>query len=330
MMQLKKFTYDEFQNVAKRLGYAIIDKKPKIEGQEEDDPNVSAEEIHQEIIEDIYPSFNFLFYEVNLEIIISVHGFIHGTENLPMLNLFFKTELFESEYLVPLSSSSEFNAFLVGIYTECLKHMVSLLMSVRAAENPNLSDDDLKALQLKGRYNFPIMIANVKELLSKYIIYGCVSQMERNMTDKEDEEIERQFKWNPDVESYNEWDGSGRFTIRRSNQRLDLENMNMCVYTEALNPIIVDVYPTLLDGNKKGYAVVLSGNVNGKKMSITYYIVAYQDYPHMNTFKYTLNTQLSKYYMTAPPPETEEEAVDERKLKSNNKNNVKLVSNSHE
>lgn len=331
MMELKKFTYDEFKAVAKKLGYVIVEKKPEIEG-EDDDPNTSAYEIHQEVIENIYPTFNFLFYEVNLEIVISVYGFIHGTENLPTLNLFFKTELFESEYLVPLSSSSQFNVFLIGIYTECLKHMISLLMSVRTVENPNLSDDDLKALQLKGRYNFPIMVNSVKELLSKYIIYGCISDDQKNLTDKEDEEIARKFKWDPDVDSYSEWDSSGRFTIRRSNQRLNLENPDMCLIDEALNPIIVDVYPTLLDGNKKGYAVNLGGNVNGKKMNVTYYIVAYQDYPHMKTFEYTINSQLSMYYNAAPVKDESEgdEEAEERKLKSKQKNTTKVEPNSHE
>lgn len=312
MMELKKFTYDEFKDVAKKLGYVIVEKKPEIEGGDPD-PKMSAYEIHQQIINNVYPTFNFLFYETNLEIIISVYGFIHGTENLPTLNLFFKTELFEAEYLVPLSSSSQFNAFLIGIYTECLKHMISLLMSVRSVENPNLSDDDLKALQAKGRYNFPKMMNNIRALLSKYIVYGCVSRMENNLTDKEGEEIDRKFKWDPDVDSYANWDNSGRFTIRRSNQRLQLEpTMNMCVIDEALNPVIVDVYPTLLDGNKKGYAVNLSGNIAGKRMSITYYIVAYQDYPHMKTFDYTLNNQLSKFYNSAPKPA--EQAAEERKL----------------
>lgn len=315
MMELKKFTYTEFKNVAKNLGYVIVEKKPELEGQE-DDPSISAFEVHQEIIQNVYPTFNFLFYETNLEIIISVYGFIHGTENLPTLNLFFKTELFEAEYLVPLSSSSEFNAFLIGIYTECLKHMISLLLNVRSVENPNLSDDDLKALQAKGRYNFPKMMMNVRSLLEKYIVYGCVSKMENNMTDKEGEEIDRKFKWKPDVDSYDNWDSTGRFTVRRSNQRLHFEpKMNMCVVGEALNPVIVDVYPTLLDGNRKGYAVTLAGNINGKRMSITYYIVAYQDYPHMKTFDYTLNNQLSKFYNSAPP--AAEDAVEQRKLVNN-------------
>lgn len=308
MKDIKKKAYDSFVQESLRLKFSFKDlaPEPEEEGGEMKDPKTLVDEI----IDNDYTSFNFSFIEDDLETVVDIYGFIHGMENLPTLNYFFKSPFFEAEYLVPITSRTLFSGFISQIYQECLKHMLSLLLGVRRAEAPGLTDEQVEEMEKRGKYNFPILVTKIKQMLSSYLVYGCVQKEDPNIYDLKHPEVERKFKWDKDVDPLDAWD-TGRFIIRRSNERFNGTEPNMCVHLEEHNPSIIDVYPTLLEGGKKGYAISINGkSKEGERVNVTYYIVAYQDYAHMDTFEYTIYQTLDKMYTKVGKPEGGEEKND--------------------
>lgn len=235
-----------------------------------------------------------------------VRGFVHNRENIPVINLFFSTEYFQSEYIVPLVSHSMFKLYMDNVFGECFDHFAMLVNQVKFVENAGTSADDIKKAQEEGQYSMQKLFSKVFAMLEMHIVYGCVSEMnmslsELNVNDKgqpdpsaikEIENQQKKYKWSkPDG-----WDHTGRLTIRRSN-KLFRDANSKCEDEEIDNPVIVDLYPTYLDG-LAGYALTINNIAKdeSKEIKTTYHFVRYQDYAHMKVFEHFIGGVLDDLF----------------------------------
>lgn len=252
---------------------------------------------------------NVFMYSINANLVgqtYTVRGFVHNRENIPVMNLFFSTEYFQSEYIIPLVSHGFFVQYMQNVYGECFDHFAMLVNQVKIVESAGTSGEDLKKAQEEGKYTMQKLFAKVFSMLDKHIVYGCVSQMEMSLSEvnvndkgqpdpsqlKEIEAQQKKYKWSqPDG-----WDHTGRLTLRRSN-KLFKDASNTCEDAEMENPIIVDLYPTFLDG-LAGYALTVNNVAKDglKEIKTTYHFVRYQDYAHMKVFEHFIQGVLNDLF----------------------------------
>ena len=252
---------------------------------------------------------NAFMYSINANLVgqsYIVRGFVHNRENIPVINLFFSTEYFQSEYIVPLVSHSLYQVYMENVFGECFDHFAMLINQVKIVESAGTSADDLKKAQEDGKYSMQKLFAKVFAMLEMHIVYGCVSQMEMSLSEinvndkgqpdpaamREIENQQKKYRWSqPDA-----WDHTGRLTIRRSNKIFKDAN-STCEDDETENPIILDLYPTFLDG-LAGYALTINNVAKdgSKEIKTTYHFVRYQDYAHMKVFEHFIGGVLDDLF----------------------------------
>ena len=252
---------------------------------------------------------NAFMYSINANLVgqtFIIRGFVHNRENIPVMNLYFSTEYFQSEYIIPLVSHSMFKVYMDNVFGECFDHFAMLINQVKIVESAGTSGDDLKKAQEDGQYSMQKLFAKVFAMLDMHIVYGCLSEMNMSLSElnmdanghpdpanlKEIETQQKKYRWSkPDG-----WDHTGRLTIRRSN-KLFKDGSSKCEEDETMNPIIVDLYPTYLDG-LAGYALTINNVAKdgSKEIKTTYHFVRYQDYAHMKVFEHFIGGVLDDLF----------------------------------
>ena len=241
---------------------------------------------------------NVFMYSIDADLVgqtFTVRGFIHNRENIPVINLFFISEMFESEYIVPLVSVTLFKNYMQKVFTECFQHFIMLIKQVRLVENPGTPANEIEEAQKLGQYTTKNLTDKILAMLNTRAMYGCVSSLTPSLTEvnvgadgvpdpskfEEVEKMQKKYKW----EKPNGWDHTGDLIIRRSN-RLFKDASSKCEEEENANPIIIHLYPTYLDG-LAGYALTVNdiAKDGSKELKTTYHFVKYQDYAHMRVFE---------------------------------------------
>lgn len=284
----KRIINNSLHETAKReFGLNLRKEKINLEGMEE----FSADETHEYMYE--YDSLDFIFdvYSPFWERSIVVRGFIHDKESLPIVNIFFTTDFFQSEYIIPLGTQGEFTSYIDGIMKECLYHQFLLSKEVARVENPATSEDDLLESQKLGRYSFKILLNKVLELLGQREVYGCILKIERASSevtedgqDNDEETSRKHYKWEDPIP----FDPSGEFTMLRSNTLWDGSITSKCSPGETGNPMLLNLHSTFIGEDKNGYALSVNklDNSSKKDVKTTYHFVQYQDYAHMRVFEH--------------------------------------------
>jgi hypothetical protein len=310
LYQIKKTVFETLEHLSKEMG---IPFEEKIVDDGKEDLERDAHQENQDSIHSKKNDFIFNIYCDRLESTYSVYGFIHGLENVPVVNLFFSTIYFKAEYMIPLNSISLFSANLLSLIKECYTHLVELIFAVTKAEDPGLTDEESDALKKEGRYTFFDVKETILEMLKKRMIYGCITDNTNNQEELAmglGAEVETRYKWTKDREK--DFDYTGMLVIRRSNQRFNDDPDSRCVKSEQLNPIIIKVYPTNLESSKPGYSVHINGlnTMTGERVDFVYFFVKYQDYEHKKIFRSLIYRAIEKITVekaTADDDELEED-----------------------
>lgn len=238
--------------------------------------------------------YNYMIKGMGVAIVI--RGFIHNRESLPVVNFFFETEYFQSEYIIPLSEIGTFKLNIYKVMLECYDHLLDLYGAVKHVENPNTSADDIKKAQEDGHYTYEKLTTVIVSMLQKHAVYGCVAQLNLN---REQEPSPKKYKW----EDAENWDHNENLLIVRSNNLFKDLN-SKCEFNERNNPTIVHLYSTLV-GDHSGYALTVNGvnKAGDKELKTTYHFVKSQDYGHMQVMRNFVEKVLLDVF---DPIETEE------------------------
>ena len=316
LKQIKKIVYHEMEERIKKYKFGFLHNKIPIDQDEYNDPIDG----HAFMQENDYTAFMFTFMAEKVDKSVNIRGFIHNRENISVLNLFFSTDMFVSEYIIPLSNYSSFSAYVGDIFEECYMHMFMLLKQISVVENPKITEAKLDEEQNLGRYTMKKLLFKTLEMLSRKIVYGCVAEFQLPKTetkvdadgipipaedemDAEDEGPQpRQYKWTNE-----QFDSTGEFLMLRSNYQFIDVKTSQCESDEERNPTLIHLYSTRLD-DRNGYALTInSPNFEmNKDIKTTYHFVKYQDYAHMRVFEEFIGKVLNQMFDPAPEkPEDE-------------------------
>ena len=286
---------------------------------EEDEYDV-ADKGHDYMENNDLTAFMYTFEAVKVDKSVNVRGFVHFRENISILNLFFSTDMFESEYIIPLSNSTAFESYVNDIFEECYIHMHLLLKQISLVEGGTLTDAQLDEEQNLGRYSMKKLLFKTLEMLSTKTVYGCIANFEipvsetkydddgnvvpaEDSVDEDDPDAnKRQYKWTVEQE-----DLTGEFLMLRSNYKFVDVKTSKCDPDELMNPTLIHLYSTRLD-DRNGYALTVnSPNFEmNKDIKTTYHFVKYQDYAHMRVFEQFIGKVFNQ--MFDPEPEKVDEA----------------------
>jgi hypothetical protein len=232
--------------------------------------------------------FNYEIQKVGLPM--SVRGFIHTRENLPVVNIFFRTEYFHSEYIIPLGQANEFQMNLDSIMSESVHHFFELFQEIQKVESPNASSEDLENAKKLGRYNFQNLVGEVLGMLNKYAVYACVA--EQTFATPRDE-VDLKYSW----QAKEMYIPNENFLLVRSNN-LFKGFETVCEGEEKKNPPVLHMYSTNENGEMPGYAIRLNGisHDEHKEIKTTYHFVKNQDYAHFEALKKMIDRFLKQIF----------------------------------
>jgi hypothetical protein len=295
LITAKRTIFDILSQVSKETKFGFELNLLDLPGSDYEDPEIGHQNMKNS-------DDNAFMYSITGDLVgqsYTVRGFVHNRENIPVVNLFFSSDMFQSEYIVPLVSQSLFENYIRKVFTECFDHFVMLIRQVRLVENPGTPSDQIEEAQKLGQYTTKNLTDKILAMLEKRVIYGCVSEMNPSLSEvnvgsdgvpdpAKFEEIQKQqkkYKWSqPDG-----WDHTGGLMIRRSN-KIFKGAASKCEEEEDSNPIIIHLYPTYLDG-LAGYALTVNdvAKDGSKEYKTTYHFVKYQDYAHMRVLEHFIN-----------------------------------------
>lgn len=228
---------------------------------------------------------------------ITIRGFVHLKENIPVINIFFGSEKFEAEYIIPLASHAEVQSYISNVFDEIYTHMYHLLIQIKVVEDEDITEEELNKNQKLGRYSMKKIILSMLKMLRHKEVFGCWKTLdlpasERNPDgtfdfnlDEEEEHKDasqkREYKW-----TKTPMDVSGDLLILRSNFEWTTTEESECSSEEMMNPVLIHLYPTWLD-DRNGYALTInSPSADGEKeLKTTYHFVKYQDYAHQKVLE---------------------------------------------
>ena len=313
LRQVKQLVWTTMEKLCKDIGFGFIESPIPSESDEYD----RKYEGHEAIINNEHLAFMYSFLAENIDEAISVRGFVHLRENLALLNLYFESELFVAEYIIPLVDTANFTMYVNDIFSECYEHMKQLVINVQLIEHGDLTEDQLDEEEKLGRYSMKKIILSVISKLKEREVYGCVhtfnmpkSEMTYtdgkpsiNFEDMDDTEANKKvYKWMTPPK-----DITGELLILRSNHLYEDPIKSRCDEDETLNPVLLHLYPTWLN-KRNGYALTInSPTIDGKKdIKTTYHFVKYQDYAHMRVFEHFINGIMNQIFDPRPDIEIEE------------------------
>ena len=264
-----------------------------------------------------HTNFLYNYSAVDVDITVTVRGFVHFRENISVLNLYFSTEMFQSEYIIPLDTPAVFNGYLEDIFNECYMHMYMLLKQISIVESDETTEEELDAEQKLGRYSMKKLLLTIVHMLTDRVVYGCVDIIELPKTELAYDENgapkpigdindmddsfanQRQYKW-----TVTPPDNTGELLIRRSNKLFLNIGQSRCDGDDKMNPVLLHLYPTRMD-DRNGYALTInSPSVDGSKdYKTTYHFVKYQDYAHMRVFEKFINKIMNQMFDLRLPDE---------------------------
>jgi hypothetical protein len=255
------------------------------------------------------PNFYYSVLLTHIDEPIAIRGFIHLKENIPVINLFFASEKFEAEYIVPLSSHAEVQSYITNIFNEIYTHMYHLLIQIKVVEDEDITEEELDKNQKLGRYSMKKIILSMLKMLSKKQVYGCWKvlnlpaselnddgtydfDLDKEEEDHKDDSQKRIYKWTKVAK-----DISGELLILRSNYEWTTVNNSMCTTEELMNPVLIHLYPTWLD-ERNGYALTInSPSADGQKeIKTTYHFVKYQDYAHQKVLEHFIQNVFDQIF----------------------------------
>lgn len=287
-----------------------------IPGDEYDDPIGG----HENMMTSDHTNFLFNYLATDVDITVIVRGFVHYRENISVLNLYFSTKLFESEYIIPLDNYAVFMGYIESIFNECYNHMYMLLKQVSIVESEDTTEEELDAEQKLGRYSMKKLLLKLVVMLTDRVVYGCVDQFSipasemaynedgtpavmTSLDDLDDGDADKRvYKW-----TVTSPDNTGELLIRRSNRLYENIGVSRCSPQEKLNPVLLHLYPTRLD-DRNGYALTINNpSLDGSKdIKTTYHFVKYQDYAHMRVFEDFITKIMNQMFYKRVPEEKKE------------------------
>lgn len=233
----------------------------------------------------------FLFnYEIKgLALPFELRGFIHTRESLPVVNLFFTSSYFRSEYIIPLTQIAEFTMHLDTMLSESVEHMFELYMEINKVERAGASADDIKKGQELGHYNFNDLLGEVISTLNGFNVYACVVV---NSAPAPEELPEAKYSW----QKAKEYNPNEEFIMVRSN-KIFKGLPGECEPGEVNNPKVLAIYSTKIQ-DLPGYALTLNGisHEGHKEVKTTYHFVKNQDYAHMLSMKKMIKRFMEQIY----------------------------------
>lgn len=288
LKQAKKMVYTSLVKTAagKPFEWALTENTIPLPGLDE----FEGKQGHENMYKNDHPEFMYNMLVNLFDKAFVVRGFIHTKENLPVMNLFFSNDMFQSEYIVPLVSKGEFRDYVDNIVRECYYHLHLLVKEVSLVENQKTPEAELLKAQELGRYTLNSLVMKVLDLLKDKDVYGCIQTNYNAESEKgEDGEVDdsvgkqKRYKWTKPVP----FDPSGEFTMLRSNKLFTGDLSSKCDDDEAMNPLLINLHSTFLD-KKNGYALTINNldNSGKKDVKTTYHFVQYQDYAHMRVFEH--------------------------------------------
>lgn len=315
IMQAKKIIHDSLFNTAQsEFGMTLTRQTIELPGLEQ----MSGDQGHEEMYKSDNLEFLYDTYSEYWERSIVIRGFIHDKESLPIVNIFFTTDFFQSEYIIPLDKRGRFTTYIDSIMKECLYHQFLLSKEVARVENPMTPEEDILEAQKLGRYSFKTLLNKVMELLKDRKVYGCIARIEKAESEHdaesgeeidEDELTRKRYKWEPQIP----FDPTGEFTMLRSNTLWNGDISSTCNQGEMSNPLLLNLHSTFLEGDKNGYALTVNQvDQSGKDVKTTYHFVQYQDYAHMRVFTHYIKSIFSNLFSSkAEAPKEDEQKSEE-------------------
>lgn len=321
LRQIKQIIYNKMSFLAAskyKFGFEL--NQIPIPGDEYDDP-VGG---HENMISSDHTNFLYNFLATDVDVTVIVRGFVHFRENISVLNLYFSTDMFESEYIIPLDNEAVFTGYIEDIFNECYMHMYMLLDQISIVENEDTTEEQLDAEQKLGRYSMKKLLITLVHMLTDRIVYGCVdafsipaSEMAYNddgtpavmtsLDDLDDSDAnKRVYKW-----TVTEPDNTGELLLRRSNRLYRNIGVSRCTPAEKMNPVLLHLYPTRLD-DRNGYALTINHpSLDGSKdIKTTYHFVKYQDYAHMRVFEKFIAKIMNQMFDFRMPEEKKDDQAE--------------------
>jgi hypothetical protein len=314
LREIKEAVYHKMRSLATtKYKFGYEESLIPLPGDEYDE----AAKGHKFMIESEHTNFLYNFLAADVDITVIVRGFVHFRENISVLNLYFSTDMFQSEYIIPLDDFAVFDGYLDDIFNECYMHMYMLLKQISIVESEDTTEEELDAEQKLGRYSMKKLLLTIVHMLRARVVYGCVDTIELPKTEMAYDENgnpkpindindmddsfanQRVYKW-----TVTPPDNTGELLIRRSNKLFINIAVSRCEADDKMNPVLLHLYPTRMD-DRNGYALTInSPSVDGSKdYKTTYHFVKYQDYAHMRVFEKFINKILNQMFDIKLPDE---------------------------
>jgi len=322
LLQIKQLVYNKMKMLATtKYKFGYEESQIPLPGDEYEDPIGG----HQNMIQSEHTNFLFNYLAADVDITVIVRGFVHFRENISVLNLYFSTDMFESEYIIPLDNETVFDGYIDDIFNECYMHMYMLLKQISIVESEDTTEEELDAEQKMGRYSMKKLLLTLVHMLQDRVVYGCVDKITlpktemaynddgtpkpiTNLNQMDDSFAnQRVYKW-----TVTPPDNTGELLLRRSNHLFQNLAVSRCEPDDTMNPVLLHLYPTRMD-DRNGYALTInSPSLDGNKdYKTTYHFVKYQDYAHMRVFEKFINKILNQMFDLRLPEEEKEGGSDE-------------------
>lgn len=311
LKQAKREVWDTSMAIALRKHFGW---EESLDTGEEEEPTGYIQA--HETIESEHLDFWYRVYLKNVDEPINIRGLVHLRENIPVLNLFFSSEKFEAEYIVPLSHPSSYRQYIADIFNEVFSHLYQLLLQISVVEDEDITEQELDENQKLGRYSMKKIFFKVLKMLATKKVYGCLRNVpsvpmserdpetfEYNLDPDaeeegaEDPEEKRRYKWTQPEPK----DLTGEILILRSNFMLANPMKSACLPDEMFNPVLIHLYPTWLD-ERAGYALTINSPSHDgmKELKTTYHFVKYQDYAHMKVLEHFISNIFDQIFEPMP------------------------------
>ena len=299
----KQLTFDTMIKICEHYKFTCEENSlDEAEGEK-----VDNRQAHFNIIAEQDNKFMFAMFSEAVEKEFSVRGFIHTRENIPVMNIFFTMDIFQSEYIIPLVNVTDFTGYLVDIFHECYKHLYFMMSQIYFVEDPSRTEEELDESEALGRYTMKKLVMTIFGMLSKKYVYGCVKTNKVAMAEKvtkdngqqvidDSESSKKRLKWmQPE-----DFDKTGDFVMLRSNN-LYKDHTSVCQAAERQNPLLLQLYSTHLD-DRNGYALTINNLDKSQKKDVktTYHFVKYQDYAHMRVFENFIGNIFNQLFDSRP------------------------------
>lgn len=272
------------------------------------DKNISQSAQNEEMWKNDDTEFMFNFYVKELQHSFILRGMVHVMESLPVVNLHFTTDLFVSEYIIPLDKQASFQKNVFSAINESYYHFHLMVYETELVQSSSTTDEQLKEAQELGHYSFNTVLMKVLEIMKEKDVYGCISEYDKPESESGengDAEVkEKRYKWSKPKE----WDRTGIFVMLRSNKLFENDPQSRCEPNETTNPLLMDLHSTYID-EQPGYALTINNldNEGQKDVKTTYHFVQYQDYAHQRVFEHYITGIMNSLFHNKGEAEKEGE-----------------------